>query len=64
MISISDSDARKILRLLTSLVTQQTENNLRALNDRRVAAQMIKKLNKKANGQDNSKHWKYRHWLL
>ena len=61
MISISDSDARKILRLLTSLVTQQAENNLRAMNDRRVAAQIIKKLNKKANGQDNSKHRKYRH---
>ena len=56
MISISDSDARKIVRLLTSLVTQQAGNNLRAMNDRRVAAQMIKKLNKKANGQDNSKH--------
>lgn len=56
MISISDSDARKILRLLTSLVTQQVKNNLRALNDQRVAAQMIKKLNKKANGQNNSKH--------
>lgn len=61
MISISDSDARKIMRLLTSLVTQQAENNLRAMNDRRVAAQMIKKLNKKANGQDNSKHRNYRH---
>ena len=61
MISISDSDARKIMRLLTSLVTQQAENNLRAMNDRRVAAQMIKKLNKKANGQDNSKHRDYRH---
>ena len=61
MISISDSDARKIMRLLTSLVTQQAENNLRAMNDRRVAAQIIKKLNKKANGQDNSKHRKYRH---
>lgn len=48
MISISDSDARKIMRLLTLLVTQQAENNLRALNDRRVAAQMIKKLNKKS----------------
>ena len=61
MISISDSDARKILRLLTALLTQQVENNLRAMNDRRVAAQMIKKLNKKANGQDNSKHRNYRH---
>ena len=61
MISISDSDARKIMRLLTSLVTQQAENNLRAMNDRRVAAQIIKKLNKKANGQDNSKHRNYRH---
>ena len=61
MISISDSDARKIVRLLTSLVTQHTENNLRALNDRRVAAQIIKKLNKKANGQDNSKHRNYHH---
>ena len=61
MISISDSDARKIMRLLTSLVTRQAENNLRAMNDRRVAAQMIKKLNKKANGQDNSKHRNYRH---
>ena len=61
MISISDSDARKIMRLLTSLVAQQAENNLRAMNDRRVAAQMIKKLNKKANGQDNSKHRNYRH---
>lgn len=61
MISISDSDARKIMRLLTPLVTQQAENNLRAMNDRRVAAQMIKKLNKKANGQDNSKHRKYRY---
>ena len=61
MITISDSDARKILRLLTALLTQQTENNLRAMNDRRVAAQMIKKLNKKANGQDNSKHRNYRH---
>ena len=48
MINISDSDARKILRLLTLLVAQQAENNLRALNDRRVAAQMIKKLNKKS----------------
>lgn len=61
MISISDSDARKIMRLLTSLVTQQAENNLRAMNDRRVAAQIIKKLNKKANGQDNSKHRNYRY---
>ena len=61
MICISDGDARKIMRLLTSLVTQQAENNLRAMNDRRVAAQMIKKLNKKANGQDNSKHRDYRH---
>lgn len=61
MISISNSDARKILRLLTLLVAQQAENNLRALNDRRVAAQMIKKLNKKANGQDNIKHRNNRH---
>ena len=61
MISISGSDARKILRLLTTLMTHQIENDMRAMNDRRVAAQMIKKLNKKANGQDNSKHRKYRH---
>ena len=61
MISISNSDARKILRLLTLLVAQQAENNLRALNDRRVAAQLIKKLNKKANGQDNIKHRNNRH---
>lgn len=48
MISISDSDARKIVRLLTSLATQQAENNLRAMNDRRVAAQMIKKTKQKS----------------
>ena len=61
MISISDSDARAILRLLELIATMPTNNDMRALNKRRIAALMVKKLNKKANGQDNSKHRKYRH---
>lgn len=56
MISISDSDARAILRLLELIATTPINNDVRALNKRRIAALMIKKLNKKTNGQNNSKH--------